>query len=67
MQPWRIYVVNGPAAERFKAEVVALLSQFRLVVPRPGGLAVTAFANRFRAEPTLVDQDTSGDKQQAMF
>ncbi len=53
--------------KRFKAEVVALLSQFRLLVPRPGGLAVTAFANRFRAEPTLVDHDASGDKQQAMF
>ncbi len=53
--------------ERFKADVVTLLCRFRLVVPRSDGLAVTAFANRFRAEPSLVDDDTGGTEQQAMF
>lgn len=60
---------------QFRNEVATLLDRFRLVVPRPGGVAVTAFANRYRADPTLVGDaapadasvDTTGPEQQAMF
>ena len=53
--------------ERFQADVADLLRQFRLVVPHPEGLAVTAFANRFRARPALVDDDPVEAAQQRMF
>jgi uncharacterized protein (TIGR02678 family) len=53
--------------ERFQAAVAALLQQFRLVVPHPDGKAVTAFANRFRAKPVLVEDDAAEANQLAMF
>ena len=53
--------------ERFRADVAALLQQHRLVVERLDGVAVTAFANRFRAQPTLVDNDPPEPAQQVMF
>lgn len=40
---------------RFRVEVFALLERFRLISTHPQGIAVAAFANRFRALPTLVD------------
>lgn len=52
--------------ERFRAEVEELLERFRLLVPHDGGVAVSAFANRYRARPS-ADDDTPGDEQQAMF
>jgi len=52
--------------ERFRAEVEELLERFRLVVPHDDGVAVSAFANRYRARPS-ADDDTPGDEQQAMF
>jgi len=52
--------------ERFRAEVEELLERFRLVVSHDDGVAVSAFANRYRAQPS-VDDDTTGDEQQAMF
>jgi uncharacterized protein (TIGR02678 family) len=53
--------------ERFQATVAALLEQFRLVVPRPHGMAVTAFAHRFRAKPLLVEDDPVESDQLVMF
>lgn len=41
--------------ERFRAEVIALLERFQLISTRPRGIAVAAFANRYRAQPTLVE------------
>ncbi|MGD9997507.1 MAG: TIGR02678 family protein [Ilumatobacteraceae bacterium] len=52
--------------ERFRAEVDALLERFGLVAERPHGVAVSAFASRFRANPTVVD-DATQPSQQAMF
>lgn len=53
--------------ERFRAEVTALLQHFRLVLPCPEGVAVTAFANRFRAKPILVGDGQVETAQQVMF
>jgi uncharacterized protein (TIGR02678 family) len=52
--------------ERFRSDVAALLQQFRLVTPHPEGMAIAAFANRFRARPTLVDDPVFVD-QPVMF
>lgn len=48
--------------ERFRAEAIALLQRFRLISTHPEGVAVAAFANRFRARPTLVDGPTVEDQ-----
>ena len=53
--------------ERFRAEVTALLERFRLMGRRPDGIAVTAFANRYRANPALVDDEPFEAAQQVMF
>ncbi|HWL45260.1 MAG TPA: TIGR02678 family protein [Ilumatobacter sp.] len=53
--------------ERFRAEVAGLLKRFRLVVPRPDGIAVTAFANRYRARPAFVGDEPAEATQQLMF
>jgi uncharacterized protein (TIGR02678 family) len=56
----------GAQPERFRADVDALLERFGLVAPGPRGVAVSAFANRFRANPTVAD-DVEPARQQVMF
>lgn len=53
--------------ERFRAEVIELLQRYRLALPRHEGVAVTAFANRFRATLKLDDDERREADQQAMF
>lgn len=52
--------------DKFRSEVFALLQRFGLVSAHPRGVAVAAFANRYRAEPTLVDAPATDD-QAALF
>lgn len=52
--------------DRFRSDVFALLRRFGLVSAHPRGVAVAAFANRYRAEATLVDGPTL-DEQAALF
>jgi uncharacterized protein (TIGR02678 family) len=56
----------GEQPERFRADVAALLERFGLVVHRPQGVDVSAFASRFRANPTVVD-DSAQPGQRVMF
>lgn len=52
--------------DKFQSEVLALLQRFNLVTASPRGVAVSAFANRYRAEPTLIDGPTF-EAQTALF
>jgi uncharacterized protein (TIGR02678 family) len=52
--------------DKFRSDVLAVLERFGLVSAGEYGVAVTAFANRYRAEPTLVD-DPRLDDQAALF
>jgi len=52
--------------EKFRADVFSLLRRFRLISPHPLGLAVAAFANRFRAQPTIIDGPEL-DEQAVLF
>ena len=52
--------------EKFRADVFSLLRRFRLISPHPLGLAVAAFANRFRAQPMIIDGPEL-DEQAVLF
>lgn len=56
----------GEQPERFRANVDALLERFGLVLQRTHAVAVSAFASRFRANPTVVD-DPAQPNQQVTF
>lgn len=56
----------GEQPERFRADVDAILERFGLVLQRPQRVAVSAFANRFRANPTVVEEPNQ-PSQQVMF
>lgn len=51
----------------FADRVAALLRRYRLADAGPSGVTITAFASRFRAAPTLTDNDSPTFDQAAMF
>ena len=53
--------------EHFKIKVVDLLVRYRLVRADADGLAISAYASRYRARPSLVDDAASSDEQPALF
>ena len=48
--------------DKFRSDVLALLQRFGLVTVQPRGIAVAAFANRYRAEPTIDDGPSVDDR-----